>query len=78
MASFIGFPTQIAAAHRTKTEYLGSVPDQQILALFVAEIRAFSHNAVTFEPGVAGVPRRLGRISMLFQAAKSLEYKPDR
>jgi hypothetical protein len=27
MAFFMGFPTQIAAAHRTKTECLDSVPD---------------------------------------------------
>jgi hypothetical protein len=31
-SAFHGIPHQIAAAHRTKTECLGSVPDQNSIA----------------------------------------------
>ena len=49
-------PHQIAAAHRTKTECLGSVPDQCSIALFVSEIRSFWRDAMTFEVEVAEMP----------------------
>ena len=55
-SAFHGSPHQIAAAHRTKTECLGSVPTTYSLALFVSEIRSFWRDAVTFEVEVAEMP----------------------
>jgi hypothetical protein len=49
----MGVPTQVAAADRTKTECLGSVPDQYSVTQFVSEVRSFKRNAVTFEVKVA-------------------------
>ena len=67
------FPTQIAAAHRTKTECLGSVPTTGRVVQFVSEIRSFPRNAVTFEVGVV----LYAVLLTILRVAKSLECKPD-
>jgi hypothetical protein len=51
-------PHQIAAAHRTKTECLGSVPDHRQGSLIRVGNSPFWRDAVTFEAGVAEMPLR--------------------
>jgi hypothetical protein len=57
----MGFPHQIAAAHRTKTECLGSVPDQVQRSLIRVGNSIFLaqrhwRNVMTFEAGAAEMP----------------------
>jgi hypothetical protein len=56
---FHGIPHHIAAAHRTKTDCLGSVPDHPKLSLVRVRNRSFWRNAMIFEAGVAEMPLRL-------------------
>ena len=67
-----------AAAHRTKTDCLGSVPDVRSLAEFVSEVSSYLRNAMTFWVGVAEMLLVRGFILTSFLEAKSLECKPDR
>jgi hypothetical protein len=51
----MGFPHQIAAANRAKTECLGSVPDQLQRSLTRVG-NSFWRNVMTFEAGAAEMP----------------------
>jgi hypothetical protein len=62
-SAFHGIPHQIAAAHRMKTECLGSVPD--------------GCNAMIFEARVAEMPPHQAVFATSFLVAESLEYRPD-
>jgi hypothetical protein len=74
---FHGIPHQIAAAHRTKTECLGSVPDNSSVTQFVSEICFFWRSAMIFEIEVAEMPLRYVFFLTCPQVAKSLECRPD-
>ena len=52
----MGFPHQIAAAHRAKTECLGSVPDQVQLSLTRVGNSISLAQVMTFEAGAAEMP----------------------
>ena len=75
--AFHGIPHQIAAAHRTKTECFGSVPDYMKHNLIHVRNLPFWRNAVTFEVGVAEMPLHQAVFLTFLRVVKSLEYRPD-
>ena len=78
VSAFHGSPHQIAAAHRTKTECLDSVPDAVQLSL----IRVRNSLFLTQRRDICGGSCRnatgLGAFLTFLQVVKSLGYKPDR
>ena len=65
-SAFHGIPQQIAAAHRMKTECLGSVPDQVKHNLIRVRNSLFWCNAMIFEARVAEMPLHQAVFATLF------------
>ena len=78
VSAFHGSPHQIAAAHRTKTECLDSVPDAVQLSLIRVRNSLFLAQRRDICGGSCRNATGLGAFLTFLQVAKSLEYKPDR
>src|SRR5580700_11395995 len=70
--AFHAIPPQIAAAHRTKTECLGSVPLAFESKLIRGCNRLIWRSVVTFEAAVARTLRRHGSIAYLILGRQNL------
>ena len=75
-SAFHGIPHQTAAAHRMKTECLGSVLDHVKHNLFVSEIRSFWCNALIFEARVAEMQLHWAVLIMFLRGEKLLHTIP--
>ena len=69
-SAFHGIPHQIAAAHRTKSECPGSVPDHLQCSLIRVRNLLFCATQWTFEVRVAEMPRHWGSISYVSSGGK--------
>jgi hypothetical protein len=77
MAFFIGVPTKPLSHIERRPIAAAAFPTVKSLAQFVSE-RSFRRNAMTFEVGVAEIPRHLEVILRSYLEVKSPEYRPDR
>src|SRR5262245_45339162 len=74
---FHGSPHQLAAAHRTKTECLGSIPDHTKRSLIrVGNSLFLAHHHVRRK--LQKMPLRYVVLLTFLRVAKFLECKPDR
>jgi hypothetical protein len=78
MAFFIGVPTKPLSHIERRPIAAAAFPTVKSLAQFVSEVRSFRRNAMTFEVGVAEIPRHLEVILRSYLEVKSPEYRPDR